>query len=151
MTTLTREFPLPTEGERIILRSDQLARFWPKVTKLVIEPEYGECWVWTAAMSQGEYGRLFLGYEEREDGSLAQVYRASHVLSYMHHVGPIPPGWVVDHMCNHKACVNPDHLECIPNLVNLRRAHERRPWKRLNQFAGDFTKDESEVDWRFKL
>lgn len=144
MTALVREHPLPTEGERLILDPKQLARFLSKVRKGVVNPEYGECWIWIPPSQSGGYGRFYLGRDENDK----QHYRGSHVLSYMHHVGPIPPGWIVDHMCNNKACCNPDHLECIKELENLKRAHERRPWKRLNQYEADYT---TEPDWRLLL
>lgn len=145
---LARELPIPTEGDRDILRPDQLNRFLASISKLVINEEYGECWVWTKNLEQGEYGRFYLGKKENTWGELVSVKRAAHIVSYMHYVGPVPTGWVVDHMCNNKACCNPDHLETIPNLRNLQRAHQRRPWRRHNQYGADYTQ---ERDWRHDL
>jgi hypothetical protein len=45
----------------------------------------------------------------------------AHRWSYIHMAGPIPDGLVLDHLCRVKACVNPSHLEPVPNLVNLER------------------------------
>jgi len=141
---LVREHPLPTEGIREMLNPKMLAKFQSKIVKGVINPEHGECWIWKPPSQNGGYGRFYLG----RDDEGRQHYRGSHVTSYMHFVGPIPQDWIVDHMCTNKACCNPDHLECIPNLENLRRAHQRRPWKRLNQFEADHN---SEPDWRLSL
>ena len=145
MTTLTRQHPIPTEGERLILDARQLARFMSKVKKLVIKPEFGECWVWLPPSQNGGYGRFYLG----RDDEGKQHYKGSHVLMYMQHVGPVPPGWVVDHLCENKACCRPEHLEAVKNLENLQRAHERRPWRRLNQYVTDYT--DKEPDWRLAL
>lgn len=148
--TLAREHPLPTEGERQILRPDQLARFLASIDRLVINPDHGECWIWTKEVdnNKGGYARFYLGKKETEDGRIVSVRRAAHVISYMHHVGPIPADWIVDHMCNNKACVRPEHLETIPNLENLQRAQKRRPWKRHNQYAPDYS---DRGDWRYQL
>ena len=148
-STLVREHPIPPEGERLILDPQLLARFLGKIQKaqLLEDPAEGECWLWMppGQAHRGGYGRFYLG----RDDSGKQHYKGSHVISYMHFVGPVPPGWVVDHMCENKACCAPYHLECIPNLENLKRAHERRPWKRINQYETDYTDDE--VDWRLLL
>jgi hypothetical protein len=146
-STLVREYPLPTEGERLILDPTMLGRFLKKVKKIQVlaDPDQGECWVWMPPSQNGGYGRFYLGRDENGK----QHYKGSHVLMYMFHVGPVPAGWVVDHMCENKACCNPEHLECVPNLVNLQRAHNRRPWRRLNQYGADLT--DTEPDWRFAL
>jgi hypothetical protein len=149
VTVLAREYPLPTEGVRELLRPDQLGRFYASISKLIINPDYGECWVWTKNLEQGEYGRFYLGKKKLPDGRSVSVKRAAHVVSYMHFVGPIPVGWIVDHLCNNKACVAPDHLEAITQLRNLQRAQLRRPWRRLNQYAPDYSKDAD--DWRKAL
>lgn len=150
MATLTREFPIPTQGEELKLRTDQLDRFMKKVQKLVINPEHGECWIWEPGVGGQGYGRFYMGRDwDEEEQRLKSYNRAAHVISYLHFVGPIPDTWVVDHMCNNKACVNPEHLEAIPNLKNLQRAQERRPWKRHNQYGADYT--DPNPDWRLAL
>jgi hypothetical protein len=147
-STLTRSAPIPTEGERLILEPRLLARFMSKIKKIQVleDPAEGECWVWMPPSQNGGYGRFYLG----RDDEGKQHYKGSHVISYMQSVGPVPIGWVVDHMCNNKACCAPYHLEAVKNLENLRRAHERRPWRRLNQYGADFTND-PETDWRLAL
>jgi hypothetical protein len=74
---LQREFPPPTDGHRVLLRSDQLARFHASYVKLVINEEYGECWVWMKETdrTKGDYGRFYLGKAERDDGKLVSVRR----------------------------------------------------------------------------
>jgi hypothetical protein len=62
----------------------------------------------------------------------------AHRLSYQLHVGPIPRGWEVDHVCHtdaverdecgggaceHRACWNPAHLETVSSAENSRRGN----------------------------
>jgi hypothetical protein len=42
---------------------------------------------------------------------------------YEHHVGPIPDGLVIDHLCRVHNCVNPEHLEPVTPAENTRRGH----------------------------
>lgn len=41
------------------------------------------------------------------------VYEQAH--------GPVPDGWVVDHLCRNKRCVSLEHLEAVPVGENNRR------------------------------
>lgn len=53
----------------------------------------------------------------------------AHRYSYELHVGPIPEGldWTIDHLCETKKCVNPEHLELVSRSENsLRRASRHR-------------------------
>jgi hypothetical protein len=88
--------------------------FDPEITEMVRERfhekwvEDGECWRWTAAFSNRGYS----------------AYRESsgHRYSYAIHVGPIPDGLEIDHLCRNKWCVNPDHLEAVTPSENTLRA-----------------------------
>jgi len=46
----------------------------------------------------------------------------AHRLFYERHVGPIPEGLHIDHLCRQKRCVNPAHLEAVTCKENVRRA-----------------------------
>lgn len=72
------------------------ARFWQKVEGR----ESGKCWPWVGAKTSG-YGHF------HGEGTL----RRAHCFSFELHVGPIPAGMVIDHMCHNRACVNPEHLQ----------------------------------------
>ncbi len=80
------------------------------VPVLVIAP-LGECWVWVARLNRNGYGRLHHGGCER----------MAHRLSYEVHVGPIPDGLLLDHLCRVRCCVNPAHLEPVTHRENTLR------------------------------
>lgn len=73
------------------------------------------CWIWTGRLNADGYGATNV------DG-----HNLAHRAFYEHFSGPIPDGMTIDHRCRVRACVNPDHLEPVPFIENLRRA--RRTW-----------------------
>ena len=77
--------------------------------KVRVEPS--GCWAWTACLDSDGYGRITL------DKKMLIAHRAS----YMVHVGPIPKGLTLDHVCRNRACVNPAHLEPVSNRENVLR------------------------------
>lgn len=84
--------------------------------KWTLNPETG-CWEWQARRKEGRtYG--YLGVDGKP--------RHAHRLSYELHIGPIPDGLVIDHLCNVPCCVNPDHLQAVTPEENRRRQAERQ-------------------------
>lgn len=67
------------------------------------------CWNWTGNFVKAGYGTFFL------DGKNQRAHR----VSYIHFVGPIPKGLLVQHTCDNKKCVNPDHLKIGTDLSNV--------------------------------
>jgi hypothetical protein len=88
--------------------------------KTVITPT---CWLWTGPPSANGYGRVAVG----------RRYVQAHRASYEVHVGPIPAGLELDHLCHtealatsaggpscpHRLCVNPAHLRPATQLLNI--------------------------------
>jgi hypothetical protein len=80
-------------------------RFWRKVG-------FGDgCWEWAAGCNRGGYGQFRL--DGRAHGAHRLVARAL--------VGPIPPGYEVDHTYSNRACGRPSHLAIITKRVTLQR------------------------------
>lgn len=42
-----------------------------------------------------------------------------------HYKENVPDGWVVDHLCFNKVCLNPKHLQAVPSYVNAARSAKR--------------------------
>lgn len=107
-------------------------RFWAKVDKR--GPD--DCWLWTGATYEAPrrkgaivlYGKIGSG---GKNGKTLGAHRVAHELQ----VGPIPPGFEVDHLCFVTLCQNGAHLEAVTPAENKRR-------QRLGprNAAGQFTK-----------
>ena len=72
----------------------------------------GDCLVWSGCRVRGGYGQI------RINGTTVYTHR----VAYEVHVGPIPHGHEVDHLCFNRACINPDHLEAVTPEVNKSRS-----------------------------
>lgn len=105
--------PLDHEPSRIRLPLGATVeeRFWVKVEKT------SSCWIWTGSRNGRGYGL----FGASSGGAPVRAHRFSYELRF----GPIPEGMQLDHLCEVKACVNPDHLEPVTNEENSRRARAR--------------------------
>ena len=73
------------------------------------------CRLWAGALTNAGYGRLTWKVNGR-------LERGAHRVAYVAHVGPIPEGKVIDHLCRVRHCVNPDHLEVVTQRENIMRS-----------------------------
>lgn len=78
------------------------------------------CWVWQGHLCKDGYGKC----NSRAGQSLA--HRAFYAIL----VGPIADGHEVDHLCRHRNCVNPSHLEAVKPIINRQRADHSTPLHR---------------------
>lgn len=93
-STLRRQGPLaPVTWEALLVD-------WRQVTD-------SGCWQWLGALNSNGYG--------------IRAGQYAHRKSYELHVGPIPSGLQIDHLCRNRGCFNPDHLEAVTPSDNVRR------------------------------
>ena len=93
--------PLGRAGVKPIDRFD---KYWVRV-------EGSGCWAWTGGLDTSGYGIFSV------NGNSVGAHR----WSYQHHVGPVPEGLELDHLCRVRRCVNPEHLEPVTSQVNTLR------------------------------
>ena len=74
----------------------------------LIEPDANGCHIWPQGATAGGYSQL------RCEG----VMRYGHIVAYELYVGPIPPGYEIDHKCRVRRCVNPEHLRLATRKQN---------------------------------
>ena len=92
----------------------------------------GGCLIWQRALNSRGYGVVWF------DGKVRLAHR---VAFYGHHGRWPAEDMVIDHACNTKACINPDHLREMENWKNIRRASptgdaetekRREAWRRVD-------------------
>lgn len=77
------------------------------ITHPEVEPiPWTGCWIWTGH-SIGGYGYVLGG------GGMA------YKLFWVEAGGVPKPGWVLDHKCRARCCVNPEHIRQIPKSRNV--------------------------------
>jgi hypothetical protein len=100
-------------------RGTEDERFWKKV----IKSDNG-CWEWIGGKNPDGYGSF---------GLAGGKVTSAHRWSYEKSIGPIPNGLTIDHICRNRACVNPDHLECVSFIENILRG---TGWTAINKRKG---------------
>lgn len=79
--------------------------------QVVVEPL--GCMIWQGAKFPNGYARFVYAKTNENPGA--------HRWAYVRFRGPIPTGFVLDHLCRVKECVNPWHLEIVTPKENVRR------------------------------
>lgn len=80
-----------------------------------IDRETG-CWNWTGSKTPQGYGRCF------RKGTCMGAHRAMLMATGV----KLQKGQHVDHLCNNRGCVNPEHLEPVAPKENMVRREKRR-------------------------
>ncbi len=80
-----------------------------------IEIDLDGCWHWRGFLDKAGYGRI------RSEGGREGESVYTHRLSYELYVGPVPPDKFLDHLCRHRYCCNPEHLEPVTLQENTKR------------------------------
>ncbi len=92
------------------LTTEQQDRFWAKVE--VHQP--AGCWEWTGTVLGDGYGQF-------------SIWRVgafmSHRLAYSLLVSNVPTDMQIDHLCRNRSCCNPDHLQPVSGITNMRRGY----------------------------
>ena len=83
-----------------------ITRFTPKYTI-----SNNGCWEWIAGKTKDGYGIFWDGNK--------MVY--AHRWSYEYFVDKIKDGLHIDHLCRVRNCVNPNHMEPVTLVENIKR------------------------------
>lgn len=74
------------------------------------------CLVWVGATNSQGYGVATI------NGHPELAHRVAYEVEY----GPIPDGYVVDHLCRVRNCIKPEHLEPVTTEENTRRGRSAK-------------------------
>lgn len=76
------------------------------MSAVLIDPVFG-CRLWTGPLDKDGYG--FHGRTR------------AHTKAWVDELGPVPEGFVLDHLCKVRQCVALHHLEAVTQSENLKR------------------------------
>jgi len=107
-----------------------IERFLPKVDKECVQGYYdasgqwSTCWEWIGHIDKTTgYGKFLF------NGGV----NGAHRFSYEYYIGLIPEGLFLDHLCKHRWCVRPEHLEPVTLMQNLLRGDRSHLGKHLRE------------------
>lgn len=108
METLTKSVPVADNAAKSIL-----CKLPARIQKLIDVRDNG-CWMWLGSTRSSKYKHTRYRYG---------TYNAkfAHRVVYQLLIGQIPSDREIDHLCNHKLCVNPAHLDVVTHQENCQR------------------------------
>ena len=75
------------------------------------------CWIWRSQSKRRDgYCRI------QVNGKSVYV----HIAMFNIHKGEVPLGHELDHLCNQRDCINPEHLEAVTASENVTRRWQRQ-------------------------
>jgi len=89
------------------------------------------CWGWKGGFSPSGYTIFHVD----------RVGRRAHRVTYEIFVGKIPPGKVLDHLCENRGCVNPFHLEPTGIGENVNRGSNSNAKKTHCKQGHEYTEE----------
>lgn len=101
--------------------TDMFTRLMAHTTEVLVDPDLGPCYVWTAACGRDGYGKLSVW----EDGKvkkkkphrmMIEVKRQRKVRKDMH----------VDHKCVNRKCIRFEHLQVVTPKKNMQLRDSRK-------------------------
>lgn len=113
--------------------------FWSKIDKT------NDCWNWTAATDRDGYGVWSVRH-----GKTLKQYR-SHRLSYLFANEKLDETLTIDHLCKNKKCVNPDHLEQVSAIENIRRSESFHGTKSHCKNGHEFNELNTRLNGTFRI
>ena len=90
------------------------------IVEEVISIVNDECWNWKFFKNAFGYGRLY----DRE----LKKSRLEHVIAYELRYGTLLSGLELDHLCRNHSCWNPEHMEPVTHIENIRRGNAGVYW-----------------------
>jgi len=113
-----------TQLQQIIFPSNILDNFFKRRSiSLLPNPRMGTpCHLWNACINKSGYG-LFTVWNSDDKKS---THWKAHRFAYTFFKGHIPNGLQIDHLCENKLCINPEHLEAKTPQANSQTYHDNR-------------------------
>lgn len=88
----------------------------PVIDRVIARTDFtDDCWIWTGGCYGSGYGQISEWRDRKPFKYTIHVYMWELL------VNPVPEGLELDHLCRVRRCWNPDHLEPVTHLENVRR------------------------------
>lgn len=101
-----------------------------------------DCWPWAAAKQKG-YGVCKVA------GANVMAHRVAYILDRS---SLVPDGYEIDHRCENRACVNPNHLGVVTGKQNKRLRVVRNMWRaRASKFCANGHEVNEQNTWLASL